>query len=450
VGRVRRRSWGRRAFASAAVLVTAAAMASPVSAAIQAGRPAPALLLRQPVVGIAATPSGRGYWRVASDGGVFTSGDAEYYGSTGNIHLNRPIVGIAPTRTGRGYWLVASDGGIFSFGDAKFYGSTGAIRLNQPIVGMAANPNGRGYWMVARDGGIFSFGDAKFYGSTGNIRLNQPIVGMAANPNGRGYWMVARDGGIFTFGRAKFRGSLGAIRLAQPIVGMSASATGRGYVMVAADGGVFTFGDARFYGSAAKSCPDAATIGVAGSPNTIGYWIGLANARTYAFSPSSPAPKWVPTPADKVAQDLFKRLNDERATRGQSALQWDCGLANYAKSWSGTMASGGTATGFRHSNISNLLNSGRLSWVGENIAWASGPGVSSSTLHRMWMQSQGHRDNMLSPTYNVVGIGVYCAADGKVWATQNFGRYSSLGPGAESPRTAAAPFARQDGGGSTC
>ena len=39
---------------------------------------------------------------------------------------------------GKGYWLVASDGGIFSFGDASFYGSTGAMSLNKPIVGMAA------------------------------------------------------------------------------------------------------------------------------------------------------------------------------------------------------------------------------------------------------------------------------------------------------------------------
>ena len=42
--------------------------------------------------------------------------------------------------TGHGYWLVASDGGIFSFGDAAFHGSTGAIALNQPIVGMAPTP----------------------------------------------------------------------------------------------------------------------------------------------------------------------------------------------------------------------------------------------------------------------------------------------------------------------
>ena len=80
--------------------------------------------------------------------------------------------------------MVATDGGIFSFGDAAFFGSTGAIRLNRPIVGMAPTPSGQGYWLVASDGGIFSFGDARFFGSTGAIKLNKPIVGMAATPSG--------------------------------------------------------------------------------------------------------------------------------------------------------------------------------------------------------------------------------------------------------------------------
>jgi hypothetical protein len=114
-----------------------------------------------------------------------------------------PIVGMASTPDGKGYWLVASDGGIFSFGDAPFYGSTGAMHLNQPIVGMA--PDGKGYWLVASDGGIFSFGDAPFYGSTGAMHLNQPIVGMA--PDGKGYWLVASDRGVFSFGAAQFYGA---------------------------------------------------------------------------------------------------------------------------------------------------------------------------------------------------------------------------------------------------
>ena len=41
----------------------------------------------------------------------------------GAIQLNKPIVGTAATPDGKGYWLVASDGGIFNYGDAGFYGS---------------------------------------------------------------------------------------------------------------------------------------------------------------------------------------------------------------------------------------------------------------------------------------------------------------------------------------
>ena len=63
-------------------------------------------------------------------------------GRRGALRLNQPIVAMAATPTGDGYWLVESDGGIFSFGDARFFGSTGALRLNQPIVAMAATPTG--------------------------------------------------------------------------------------------------------------------------------------------------------------------------------------------------------------------------------------------------------------------------------------------------------------------
>ena len=74
---------------------------------------------------------------------------------------------MAATPTGAGYWLVASDGGIFTFGDAAFYGSMGGHPLDRPVVGMAATASGGGYWMVASDGGIFTFGDAPFLGSRG-------------------------------------------------------------------------------------------------------------------------------------------------------------------------------------------------------------------------------------------------------------------------------------------
>ena len=161
--------------------------------------------------------------------------------------LNVPIVGMAATPDGGGYWLVAADGGLFSFGDARFYGSTGAIRLTAPIVGMAVTPDGGGYWFVAADGGVFAFGDAPFDGSMGGARLNRPVVAMAADDATGGYWLVAADGGVFSFG-APFYGSTGAIGLNRPIVGMEAAPQGTGYRFVAADGGVFSF-DLPFEGS---------------------------------------------------------------------------------------------------------------------------------------------------------------------------------------------------------
>ena len=105
------------------------------------------LRLDKPIVGIAPTQDQGGYWLAASDGGVFTFGDAGFFGSAGNLRLNKPIVGVAATPyapgvgaqeaspAGLGYWLVASDGGIFNYGDARFFGSTGNLHLNKPIVG---------------------------------------------------------------------------------------------------------------------------------------------------------------------------------------------------------------------------------------------------------------------------------------------------------------------------
>ncbi|MHB1962118.1 MAG: Ig-like domain repeat protein, partial [Acidimicrobiales bacterium] len=143
------------------------------------------------------------------------SGDATHSGSSGTATLE--VTAATPD------WLVASDGGVFSFGDAGFFGSMGGQTLNKPIVAMAATPDGRGYWLVASDGGVFSFGDAGFFGSMGGQTLNKPIVAMAATPDGRGYWLVASDGGVFSFGDAGFFGSMGGQTLNKPIVAMAAS-----------------------------------------------------------------------------------------------------------------------------------------------------------------------------------------------------------------------------------
>ena len=227
-------------------------------------------------------PTGKGYWLAASDGGIFSYGNAAFLGSTGGITLNKPIVGMAATPTGKGYWLAASDGGIFAFGDAKFYGSTGNLTLNRPIVRMAATPTGNGYWLVASDGGIFAFGDAAFFGSTGALRLNKPIVGMAPTPSGQGYWLVASDGGIFAFGDAPFFGSTGHLRLNRPIVDLAPSPDGDGYWLVASDGGVFAYGGSAFYGSPAGTA-GGTVIGMAPTPTGNGYWIVSSDGSVYNF-----------------------------------------------------------------------------------------------------------------------------------------------------------------------
>jgi hypothetical protein len=187
-------------------------------------------------VAVARTPTARGGWVASSDGGVFTFGDAPFYGSMGGTKLNQPIVGMAATPTGHGYWLVARDGGVFAFGDARFAGSTGNLRLNKPILAMAASPTGHGYWFVASDGGVFSFGDARFSGSLGGAPPYFPVTGMAATPDGRGYWLVTLAGQVFSFGDATFQGNA-PMPLAAVVVGI-VSAPG-GYRLVDTDGHVF-------------------------------------------------------------------------------------------------------------------------------------------------------------------------------------------------------------------
>src|SRR5271166_211154 len=216
--------------------------------------------------------------------GVFAFGSAPSLGSTADATVNAPIVGMAATPDGGGYWLVGADLGIFAFGDAVFAGSLGATALGAPIVGIAATPDAKGYWLVGADGGVFCFGDATFAGSLGAAPLSDPIVGMAVAPGGGGYWLVGADGGVFTFGDATFAGSLGAASPAQPIVGIAVTPDGGGYWLAGADGGVFTFGDAAFAGSLATGPVAQPVVGIAASGGG-GYWLAEGQSTHSPFTP---------------------------------------------------------------------------------------------------------------------------------------------------------------------
>ena len=66
--------------------------------------------------------------------------------------LNKPVIGMVPTHDGRGYWLIASDGGVFAFGDAGFFGSLGGAPPATALVGVAPTPDGGGYWVLGANG----------------------------------------------------------------------------------------------------------------------------------------------------------------------------------------------------------------------------------------------------------------------------------------------------------
>ena len=91
---------------------------------------------------MATTPSGHGYWIVASNGRVFAFGDARVHGADGTRDLGK-VVGLAPTADGRGFWLLNSQAQVLSFGDARFFGDLHRSGLTT-VVGIAATAPGVG------------------------------------------------------------------------------------------------------------------------------------------------------------------------------------------------------------------------------------------------------------------------------------------------------------------
>ena len=136
--------------------------------------------------------------------------------------MNAPIVGMAATISGHGYWLVASDGGVFAYGDALFHGSAGDKHLAAPIVSMTPRPQGDGYWLLGADGGVFSF-NVPYYGSLPGSGLCVIPTGVQirATATGNGYWLASADGGIYTFGDAAFLGSYPGLGSGHDIVDLT-------------------------------------------------------------------------------------------------------------------------------------------------------------------------------------------------------------------------------------
>ena len=127
-----------------------------------------------------------------------------------------------------------------------------------------------------------------------------------------------------------------------------------------------------------------------------------------------------------VEQSIFQIVNQERAKAGLQALTYNTTMEKYARMKSKDM---GDNNYFDHYDLSGNLMTAKMkadgvtysSW-GENIAYIGGS-VDTSTLGTQfmtnWMNSPGHKANILSTNYSSIGVGVYKIGN-KYYATQEF------------------------------
>jgi len=118
-------------------------------------------------------------------------------------------------------------------------------------------------------------------------------------------------------------------------------------------------------------------------------------------------------------RQLFESLNHERTTQGLSALQWDNALFKAARHHALLMLNLNRLEHQLPSEPSlgdRLAEAGaRFSAIAENIAAGSNPQI----IHAGWMDSPGHRKNILNPQLTAVGIAAV-RGPGGLFAVQDF------------------------------
>ena len=129
-----------------------------------------------------------------------------------------------------------------------------------------------------------------------------------------------------------------------------------------------------------------------------------------------------------VEQAIYNKVNEERTKAGVPALTYNNTMQKYARIKSQDM---GDNNYFSHEDLNGNLITTQMkndgvsynAW-GENIAYIGG-NVSADALAEQfmtnWMNSSGHRANILSTNFSSIGVGVYKIGN-KVYATQEFYR----------------------------
>lgn len=104
-------------------------------------------------------------------------------------------------------------------------------------------------------------------------------------------------------------------------------------------------------------------------------------------------------------------VNAERADAGLPQLHPSAELTRVARAHAGRMA--GRADLYHNPSLGSAVRHWRK--LGENV----GRGGSWAAIHRAFLDSPGHRRNVLDPEWTDVGIGVV-VTDGGIWVTELF------------------------------
>ena len=125
------------------------------------------------------------------------------------------------------------------------------------------------------------------------------------------------------------------------------------------------------------------------------------------------------SPQPAKAEQLFAMANSTRAQEGRGHLKWDQALADAALKHCMRMAAEGPIS-HRYSGESDLTAraadaGAHFSLIEENIAVGPYPG----SIHQGWLDSPGHRANLLNPDIDRVGIAVV-AARGVLFAVADY------------------------------
>ena len=128
-------------------------------------------------------------------------------------------------------------------------------------------------------------------------------------------------------------------------------------------------------------------------------------------------PAHAQTRAGKYAQQAFTATNANRARNGLGELRANDCLKHAAVRQARLMAQ---REQMFHQDIGAVLQECGLSTVGENVAYGYPSG--RSVVNDGWMNSEGHRANILNPSFKLMGIGARNGHNGQWYVAQVFGR----------------------------